>query len=137
MDSHYVSLKKRLREVATLGSAGGLLSWDQETMMPPKAADFRAEELSLIAKLAHERFTDPAVGEWIAACESDADLTADEVRDADIRELRRDWDRATKLPATLVAEITETSSRALQAWKQARADRHHRLAGRERTSIST
>jgi carboxypeptidase Taq len=122
MDSAYDSLRKRLREVATLGSAAGLLGWDQETMMPPRAAAFRAEELSLIATLAHERFTDPAVGDWISQCESDADPAADDVRSAEIRELRRDWDRATKLPPALVAEITETSSLAMEAWKQARAD---------------
>lgn len=122
MDTPYELLRKRLREVATLGSAAGLLGWDQETMMPPEAAGFRAEELSLIATLAHERFTDPAVGDWIAHCESNADLASDGVQVADVRELRRDWDRATRLPASLVAEITETSSRALQAWKQARAD---------------
>jgi carboxypeptidase Taq len=115
-------LRTRLREIATLNSTASLLSWDQETMMPPKAASFRAEELSLIATLAHERFTDPEIGDLIAACEADGELTADPVQAANVREIRRDWDRATRLPADLVAEMTATSSRALEAWKQARRD---------------
>ena len=41
---------------------------------------------------------------------------------ANLREIRRDYDRARKLPAELVAEISETTSRALEAWKQSRAD---------------
>jgi carboxypeptidase Taq len=115
-------LRSKLREVATLQSAAALLSWDQETMMPPKAAEFRAEELSLIATLAHERFTDAEIGDRIAECEADAELTSDPAQAANLREMRRDWDRATKLPADLVAEMTATGSRALEAWKQARAD---------------
>jgi len=118
----YDKLQAKLRDVSTLHSTGALLSWDQETKMPPKAAEFRAEELSLIATLAHERFIDPEIGDLIATCEADGELTADPARAANLRELRRDWDRATKLPAELVAEITATGSRALEAWKLARRD---------------
>lgn len=122
MSKPFETLKARLREVATLQSTGALLAWDQETMMPPAAADFRAEELSLIASLAHRRFTDNAVGDMIAACEADPDSTSDPERAANLREIRRDWDRATRVPAELVAEISETSSRALEVWRQARKD---------------
>jgi len=122
LSKSYKTLKSRLREVAILQSTGALLSWDQETMMPPDAAGFRAEELSLIASLAHRRFTDPAVGDLIAACETDAVLISDAEVVANLREIRRDWDRATRLPAELVAEISETSSLALEVWRQARID---------------
>ncbi len=62
-----------------------------------------------------ERFTDPAVGEWLAAATPESDLDA-----ALVRVTARDWQRATLLPARLVSEKAETSARAMEAWKAAR-----------------
>lgn len=122
MSQDYAALQKLLREVATLASVGNLLHWDQETMMPPKAAPLRAEELALVARLAHERATNPRIDELLTRCEADSALVADPLEAANLREIRRDYDRALKLPPELVAEINETSSHAVEAWKQARAD---------------
>ena len=121
MSEHYTNLTSRLRETAMLGSVGELLAWDQETMMPPSGARFRAEELAVVSSLVHRKATDAAVGELIASCEADATLVADPAIAANLRDIRRDYDRARKLPAELVAEISETSSLAMEAWKQARA----------------
>jgi len=121
MSRVYEELLDRMRQVATLNSVANLLSWDQETMMPQKAGDFRAEALATIGRLAHERATDPRIGELLSECEADAALvTAPDVA-ANLREMRRDYDRAVKLPSDLVAEMSEVSSRALEAWKAARA----------------
>lgn len=120
MSEDYTALQRRLREVGTLASVANLLGWDQETMMPPRAARMRAEELALVSRLAHERATDPAIGELLERCENDDSLTADPLEAANLREIRRDYDRARKLPPELVAEINETSSLALEAWKKAR-----------------
>jgi len=88
--------------------------------MPEQGGRFRAEELALISRLEHERACNPRLGEALAACETDSDLLGDEEVAANLREIRRDYDRRCRLPADLVAEISETSSRALEAWKQAR-----------------
>jgi carboxypeptidase Taq len=117
----YGTLLAWLREAQTLASVSALLEWDQETFMPPKAGPFRAEEMALLARLVHERVTDPRVGEWLAACEADGDVLADPDAAANLREIRRDYDRATRLPGSLVAEMSETSSRAMEVWKRARA----------------
>jgi carboxypeptidase Taq len=118
MTSAYTDLKKHLRDAGTLGSVSALLAWDQETYMPPGAAGGRAEQRSMIATLLHERRTSPRVGELISACEQDASLP--EIERANIREMRRDYDLLTKLPASLVGEIASTSTRAMEAWKDAR-----------------
>jgi carboxypeptidase Taq len=120
MEVAYEELRARLREAGTLASVAGLLSWDQETMMPVRAADFRAEQTALLARLAHERACGPRIEELIAACEADPALADDEIAAANLREIRRDFDRRSKLPPELVAEISETSSRALEAWRVAR-----------------
>lgn len=116
----YDRLLSRLREAGVLSTVSETLSWDQETMMPERASAFRAEELSLLARLVHERVTAPALGDLLATCEADTDLDDDQT--ANLREIRHDYDRSVKLPADLVAEITKTSSLALGAWKRARKE---------------
>ncbi len=118
----YDALCAHLRSVGHLTSIAALVSWDQETYMPPKGAPMRAEQSSLLAEITHQRLTDPRVGEWISACEADATLNKKgSVTAANIREMRRDYDRRTKLPSSLVAELAETGSRAQHVWKDARA----------------
>ena len=55
-----------------------------------------------MARLRHERFTSPRVGELLAKVES-SDLVRDPESDAgaNVREARRDYDRATKIPASI------------------------------------
>lgn len=118
----YAELAALLRDVATIGSVAGLLGWDQETYMPAGGAAARAQQSSLMARLHHERFTHPRVGELLAACEADADLNdPDSETGANLREIRRDYDKATKVPGDLVAELARTGSEAQNIWKSARA----------------
>ncbi|HEV3272127.1 MAG TPA: carboxypeptidase M32 [Candidatus Methylacidiphilales bacterium] len=120
----YESLQQRSREIAAYSSAASLLSWDQETHMPPKAGAYRAEQLSRLAGLTHGLGTSADVGDWIASCEGHLPPGADEeekaLRAANVREWRRDYDRATKLPARLVEDLARTTSLAREAWAHAR-----------------
>ncbi len=122
----YDSLLKRSREIAAYNGAASLLSWDQETYMPPKAGAYRAEQLSQLAGLTHSLGTSMEVGDWISACEDHLPASADEeetaLRAANVREWRRDYDRATKLPARLVEDLARTTSLAREAWAQARRE---------------
>ncbi|MFK7739257.1 MAG: carboxypeptidase M32 [Planctomycetota bacterium] len=115
----YTKILEHMREGALLSSTAALVAWDQETGMPSGAGPRRAEQLALLAGLAHARASDERLGDWLGACEEDDQLDADQ--QANVRELRRDYDRATKLPADLVAELAATESRAQQAWGEARA----------------
>jgi carboxypeptidase Taq len=122
----YESLQQRFREVAGYNSTASLLAWDQETYMPPKAGAYRAEQLGQMAGLTHRLATAPEVGDWIAACEDHLPPCADEeetaMRAANVREWRRDYDRATRLPSRLVEELARNTSLSREAWAQARHD---------------
>ncbi len=120
MPSAYDELSALGREFLTLGGIAALGSWDQETYMPPGAAGFRGEQQALLAGLVHERRTSKRVGDLIAACESDRSLNGDAPTAASIREFRRDYDLATKLPRELVEELARLATQAQQVWKQAR-----------------
>ena len=122
MSDAYAELCRRLRDAHVLSSSAALLEWDQETFMPARAGEFRAEQISMLARMVHDRVTSPEIADLIARCEGDAALLADPAARANVREMRRDHDRATRLPSSLVAEMSETSSRALEVWKLARRD---------------
>jgi carboxypeptidase Taq len=122
----YEFLQQQSREIAGYNSAASLLSWDQETYMPPKAGAYRAEQLSQLAGLTHHLGTSAEVGDWIKSCEDHLPPCADEeetaLRAVNVREWRRDYDRATKLPARLVEDLARTSSLAREVWAQSRRE---------------
>ena len=62
MEEKFKELEDRLREVADLNSASALLGWDQSTYMPPGGGPARARQMATLSRLAHEKFTDEAVG---------------------------------------------------------------------------
>ncbi len=119
--STYNELIKEVREVALLGSIDALLSWDEHVNLPHAGAAHRAEQESLMARLRHEKFTSRRVGDLLAQVES-SDLVRDPESDAaaNARELRRDYDRATKLPSSLVEEMSKTAVLAQHAWVESR-----------------
>ncbi len=110
---------ERVKEIHKIGAIQGHLGWDQETIMPPKGAQARSEILSWLAKEQHARVTDPDFGEMITQLENSAGL--DENQLANVRELRRRYDKAVKLPSDFVAKYALARSQALVAWQEARA----------------
>jgi carboxypeptidase Taq len=110
----------RAGELADLESANALLGWDQETFMPPKAVGGRASVSATLAGLAHDKLTDPWLGDELGRlAASQAELTPD--ARAQLMELTRLRDRAVKVPATLVRTLAETQSVATAKWAEARA----------------
>jgi len=101
-----------------LGQVAGRLGWDQETMMPPGAATQRGEEMAAMESVLHARRTDPRVGDWLAAIDAHA---LDAVQSAKLREIKRSYDRASKVPADLAAQIARVTSTAQGKWAAARA----------------
>ncbi len=99
-----------------LGQVMGRLGWDQETMMPPGAAAQRGEEMAALESVLHARRTDPRVGEWLEAAEP-----ADAVQTAQLREIRRGYERAVKVPGDLAAELARLTSVSQGIWAKARA----------------
>ena len=116
----YGQLLAQMRELAVWSSINSTLGWDQEVMMPPGAAALRGEQAAVLSELMHERRTSAALGDLIARCEGDAELMADPDAAANLRNLRRDYDRATRLPTELVREVAEVSTLAMHAWREAR-----------------
>ncbi len=119
----YDELVKECKNISLLASTASVLHWDQQTYMPPGGGAFRADQLGIIANLTHTKFTDPKVGELISQVEeSDLVKNNDSPEAANIRELRYQYDKLTKLPTDLVEEITKTTSLAQEHWAKARKE---------------
>ena len=117
--SAYDELIAFQRETEALAQVAGRLGWDQETVMPGGAAAQRAEELGAMESVLHARRTDARLGDWLAAVDMDA---LDEAGQANVRLIRRSYERNVKVPADLAAEIARVTSRAQRIWAAARAD---------------
>lgn len=110
-------LLDHLKQTAALGQVAGLISWDQETMMPEKGAAQRAEQSGVLAGLLHKQSADPRIPDWIAEIDeakiSDMDRT-------NIREAKRGYDHATKVPEKLAQELAKSSAEGQMIWAKAR-----------------
>jgi carboxypeptidase Taq len=118
--SAYQELITQLREVSLFGSIGSVLGWDERVLMPPGGADHRANQSSLLARKVHEQFTSPRIGDLLAAVESSSLPKQDPDAAVNVRETRRQYDRATKLPSSLVEEMAKTEVLAQNVWADAR-----------------
>lgn len=120
----YDELIRFITESSLLASAASILQVDGETVMPRRGARRRSQQLALLARLRHETFTHPRVGELIAECEADPLMDRAPQSDpaANVRVLRREYDLATRQPAALVAEIARVGGMAAHEWAQARRE---------------
>ena len=118
----YQQLLGRTKEITLLRSASQVLEWDEQTYLPAKAVEYRAEQLSYLGAKAHALFTDPLVGEWLESSRQ-AGFPAESDEGVNIREWSRSYERATKLPVEFVEEFEKTAALSREAWK------HARLAG--------
>lgn len=117
----YDELINELRQTAVLGSCGSLLGWDEQTYMPPGGSEHRADQLSLLAGLVHDRQTSPRIGELLSELEGSGELgQADSPMAVNVRETRRSYDRATKLPRRLVEDLSRAVTLGQRAWVEAR-----------------
>lgn len=111
----YDDLMTFQRQTESLSQIAGRLSWDQETMMPRAAAEQRGEEFAAIEAVIHARRGDPRVGEWLAKARPRS-----AVAKANLRHIRREYDRAVKVPEKLASEIARITSVGHGIWAEAR-----------------
>ena len=99
----YATFIERVKDIHKFGAIQGHLGWDQETIMPAKGSKSRSEIMSWLAKEQHTRITNSEFAEMIDTLESDNSL--DDDQRANVREVRRRYDKAVKLPSEFVAEF--------------------------------
>lgn len=89
--------------------------------MPRGGVKHRGEQMALLAGLVHDRATDPRVAELLSQVEASSLVgNAESPEAVNAREIRRDFDRETRLPRRLVEEMARVSAMSSQAWSEAR-----------------
>ena len=116
------ALQHRMAELTDLGRIHSMLFWDQNTMMPPNGAAARADHSATLELISHGKLTDPEIGRLLDALGPWAD---GEDPDSDavrlIAAVRRDHEKAVRVPSELAAEMSHADALGQQAWQEARA----------------
>lgn len=117
MNDAYKNLMARVKDLGRLSTIEQLLDWDQEVFMPAAGVTARAEQTALMAGLIHERLVADEIAALLDAAEFEHD---DGVASTNVREVRRNYERAVRVPTDLVKEIAHASTVAKDAWAKAR-----------------
>jgi carboxypeptidase Taq len=115
----YTEMLDHVQRLTYVGDAGGLLDWDQQVMMPEAGTPARAKQKSALSSLRHDLLTDDDLAGWLDDLDG-ASLSPEQ--SAVVREVRREHERAVRVPEDLVERISEASSNALPVWEAARED---------------
>ena len=110
-----------VRETTLLESTLALLEWDERTGLPSHAAEHRAEQVTFLSGLVHQRKTSPQLGHWLTELSSSelAGQPGTQVA-ASIRGLKRDFDKNVQLPEALVKRIAHAVTVGQQVWSEAK-----------------
>jgi len=108
------------KEIITLGRISGLLNWDTQTFMPKKAHEERADQLSYMSSLIHEKMVDPRFCEAVNRLKDSDGLNSRQKRIVQI--LFKEISKSKKLPKEFVAELAKERSLSFNAWQKAREE---------------
>lgn len=132
MGEAFTRLSEKGRELYILSHTAAILSWDQETYMPPKAVEERSEQLSRLEGLAHDVLVSDELGRLFRELGADdigsprddrsraRGTSLKDIQRAYIRKFYRDFLREKKLPKKLVTDLAREASVAQQRWVEAR-----------------
>jgi carboxypeptidase Taq len=119
MSEKLEQLKEKLGEVADIGNAASILSWDQQVNMPPGGNEARGQQLATLSKIAQEKFITDEVGRLIDDLKQEFD-GADTDEAALVRVAARDYEKAKRVSPSFIAEQALVTSKAFEAWREAR-----------------
>ncbi len=119
LENELLELREKLGEISDLESSLALLSWDQQTYMPPKGAAARGRQQATISALAHQMLTSPEMGERLQRLHESRDELSDDDR-ALVDVAFYDYKRTACLPGDFIVELTLAQSSGYEAWVAAR-----------------
>ncbi len=111
--------KALIAELHDLSTTVSVLGWDQQTQMPPGGSVTRANQLSTLSRIIHQKNTSARMGELLDEFEPQF-KDQDSLDAVLVRYVRRDVERRRKLPTEFVAEYTRARAISGKVWEEAR-----------------
>ncbi|AFZ67152.1 carboxypeptidase M32 [Deinococcus peraridilitoris] len=122
-EADFQELRERVQEITDLTSVGAVLGWDRSTYLPAGGAPARARQSALLARLRHQKATDPALGTLLSRLERErTHLDPDGLEARLIEVARHDFDRATRVPDAFVVQLSQHANETYGAWTRARPE---------------
>ncbi|MDR3624215.1 MAG: carboxypeptidase M32 [Chlamydiales bacterium] len=123
----YQKLSTMGKETAVLKGISSLLEWDQETYMPENSSAARASQLELVSGLIHKTETNKRFASLLSQLihlESGKIIakTLSQAQKSALKEWRRSYLHATKLPTRFVKEFAKLTSNSMHIWAQAKQE---------------
>jgi len=114
MTTAYSQLRTTFARLSRFSHLSAIAGWDMAAMMPPAGSQARSEALAELSVLSHQILTAKQVGEWLEQA-SNEDLN--DVEQANLREMRRQYQQSALLPESLVQEKSLAGARCEHAWR--------------------
>jgi carboxypeptidase Taq len=127
-DVAYKELLSKSKDTIMLSTAQGIIHWDMETMMPPKAVKQRSEQLALLSRIHHKLGTEPEIGRLLAAVQTSPSYQAiGQVEKRNIYLINKSYKEQTALPEKLVGDLAMQEAITVNTWKKAKAKKDFSL----------
>jgi carboxypeptidase Taq len=128
MEEQFAKLKEHLTRIEDLQGALRLMRWDQQTYMPPGAAQTRADQIATLSRIVHELQTADELGQILESLNKVADQwDYDSDESSIIRFNLREYQNLVKIPAEKMEAFTAAGALAYETWKEARAKKNFDL----------
>ncbi len=128
VESAYKELLSKTKDLVVLSTAEGIIHWDMEIYMPPKAVEQRSQQLALLSRIRHKIATDPEIGKLLKIIQTKADYQAlEEVEKRNLYLINKSYQEQTALPEKLVSDLAMQEALTVNIWKKAKAKKDFNL----------
>jgi len=117
----YKKLLDRIKDLIILQNVQGILQWDMETMMPPRAVKQRSQQLALLSRIEHKMSTSLEIGRLIKRIKANSNYeTLDLYQKRNLYLIEKNYEEQKSLPEKLIAEKTKQQVLTVNSWKKAK-----------------
>ena len=116
-NKNYQQLTRTFTRLSRFSHLSAMAGWDMFTMMPPGGSQARGEALAELSVLQHQILTDKNVAIWL---EGAAQENLNDIEQANLREMTRQYQQAALLPEALVEAKSLAGSKCEHAWRSQR-----------------
>jgi carboxypeptidase Taq len=126
--SAYKELLLKTKDLVVLSTAEGIIHWDMEIYMPPRAVEQRSEQIGLLRRIRHKLATEPEIGRLLKTIQTSPEYGAmGQVEKRNLYLIDKSYKEQTALPEKLVSDLAMQETLTVNVWKKAKAKKDFSL----------